>query len=300
MSNAITPHIPHAALVSQADSDTQAISLWLGRLKLADTTREAYRREIDRFTGYVGKPLRLVGLVDLQAYAAHVAAPLASRKTPSLSTQQRALAAVKSLLAFCERIGYIQFNPGAAIELRRLKDTLSERILSEGDITRIIALEDDPRNHLLLSCLYATGGRVSEVRALVWRDVQFADDGAAFVTLFGKRGQTRVVRLKPSMGKALRQARDDAPLSAPVFMSRQSKAIHRSQVWRIVKQAAKRAGIEADPSPHWFRHAHVSHALDRGAPAHLVQQTVGHASLDTTTRYSHVRPGQSSGDYLAI
>jgi integrase/recombinase XerD len=51
---------------------------------------------------------------------------------------------------------------------------------------------------------------------------------------------------------------------------------------------------------HWLRHAHVSHALDRGAPAHLVQQTVGHASLTTTSRYAHARPNDSSARYLAV
>ena len=51
-------------------------------------------------------------------------------------------------------------------------------------------------------------------------------------------------------------------------------------------------------SAHWLRHAHVSHALDRGAPVHLVQATVGHASLTTTSRYAHARPGDSSSRYL--
>jgi integrase/recombinase XerD len=71
-------------------------------------------------------------------------------------------------------------------------------------------------------------------------------------------------------------------------------------VERVVRAAAVRAGIVADVTPHWLRHSHVSHALDRGAPVHLVQQTVGHASLTTTTRYSHARPSESSGLYLAI
>ncbi len=53
-------------------------------------------------------------------------------------------------------------------------------------------------------------------------------------------------------------------------------------------------------SPHWLRHAHVSHALDRGAPAHLVQQTVGHASLATTSKYAHARPDASSSEFLAV
>ena len=76
--------------------------------------------------------------------------------------------------------------------------------------------------------------------------------------------------------------------------------LSRSQLWRIVRKAARAAGIKEDVSPHWFRHAHASHALDRGAPAHLVQQTLGHQSLATTSRYAHARPDDSSGQYLGM
>ena len=71
------------------------------------------------------------------------------------------------------------------------------------------------------------------------------------------------------------------------------------QVHRIVRAAAARASIEAAVSAHWLRHAHASHALDRGAPAHLVRDTLGHASLATTSAYAHARPDQSSSRYLA-
>jgi integrase/recombinase XerD len=66
----------------------------------------------------------------------------------------------------------------------------------------------------------------------------------------------------------------------------------------IVKAAAKRAKLPAAMSAHWLRHSHASHALDRGAPVHVVQSSLGHASLTTTTRYSHARPGDSSARYL--
>ena len=59
-----------------------------------------------------------------------------------------------------------------------------------------------------------------------------------------------------------------------------------------------RAGIEKRVSPHWMRHAHASHALDRSAPIHLVQATLGHASVSTTGRYLHARPNESSSFYL--
>ena len=68
---------------------------------------------------------------------------------------------------------------------------------------------------------------------------------------------------------------------------------------RIVREASQRAGIPANVSTHWLRHAHASHALDRGAPIHLVQATLGHRSVATTSRYLHARPGESSAGYVS-
>jgi integrase/recombinase XerD len=81
--------------------------------------------------------------------------------------------------------------------------------------------------------------------------------------------------------------------SGPVFVSRKKKGrevarLGAEQVWRIVQKAAQRAGIELNVSPHWMRHVHGSHALDRGAPIHLVQATLGHSSIATTGKYLHI------------
>jgi len=87
----------------------------------------------------------------------------------------------------------------------------------------------------------------------------------------------------------------------PVFRSQKTDGpLSYSQHWRIVKKAARRAGAPEGVSPHWFRHAHASHALHRGAPAHLVQQTLGYQSLATTSRYTHARPDDSLGQYLGM
>jgi integrase/recombinase XerD len=67
-----------------------------------------------------------------------------------------------------------------------------------------------------------------------------------------------------------------------------------------VRQAARRAGLALPVSPHWLRHAHASHALDRGAPLHLVQATLGHTSIATTGRYLHARPRESSSRFLGL
>jgi site-specific recombinase XerD len=109
------------------------------------------------------------------------------------------------------------------------------------------------------------------------------------------------VLLPASLWRELTILRGDAPDEAPVFRSREGGASGRlspSQVHRVVKAAARRAGLSGAVSAHWLRHAHASHALDRGAPLHLVQATLGHADLKTTGRYTHARPTESSATYL--
>jgi integrase/recombinase XerD len=150
----------------------------------------------------------------------------------------------------------------------------------------------------MLRLLYASGVRVSEVCGLKWRDLKERDD-AGQVTVFGKGGKTRTILLSLATWRellALRGGPDD-----PVFPSRKYGGhLDRSQVLRIVQTAAKRAGVVGKVSPHWLRHAHASHALDRGAPIHLVPATLGHSSVATTGRYLHARPTESSSKFLAV
>jgi integrase/recombinase XerD len=105
--------------------------------------------------------------------------------------------------------------------------------------------------------------------------------------------------LKPQAWQQLLSIKGEAKAANPIFASRKGgEALDVSQVRRIVYAAARKAGFEKRVSPHWMRHAHASHALDRNAPIHLVQATLGHASVATTGRYLHARPTESSSFYL--
>src|SRR5919201_6419515 len=175
-----------------------------------------------------------------------------------------------------------------------------ERILTEADVVRILALEHDRRNHALLRLLYAGGLRVSEIAALKWRDLVARDD-AGQVTVFGKGSKTRTVLLPASVWAELVALRGAAGPDAPVFPSRRGGGhLDQTAVLRLVRKAAQHAGVEGKVSPHWLRHSHATHALERGAPIHLVQATLGHASVATTGRYLHARPTDSSPRYLIL
>lgn len=279
-------------LPAQADNDAQVISMWLhGR---SPHTARAYDADTQAFLTFVAKPLRQVTLVDIQAFADSLA-----QRAPS--GQARVLSAVKSLLSFAHKIGYSQFNVGGALRLPKQKNTLAERILPETAVLAMIGLEPNRRNKLLLRMLYASGGRVSEVCALKWRDAQQRDNGEGQVTLYGKGGTTRAVKLSAETWSELEGSRGDADLDEPIFPSRKGGGhLDPSQVKRIVAAAAGRAGLSHNVSPHWLRHSHASHALDRGCPIHLVQATLGHASVATTGRYLHARPEDSSAKYLGV
>ena len=301
---------PHPmAVVPQADDDAHLIELWL--FGKSPNTRDAYRRDIGQFVDFVDLPLQSIRLGDVQAYAQHLEAlglaPL---------SRSRKLSAVKSLFSFGHRLGYLIYNVGAAVALPKAQDRLAERILDEGPVQRLLAVADASaplRDRVLLRLFYASGARVSELAGLRWRDVQprvgKAGREAGQVSLFGKGGKTRVVLLSPaaySLLDAYRQEQLARGLCGPndaVFCSLRGDAaspLSRQQLWRVVKRWAAAAGLPEAVSPHWLRHAHVSHALDRGAPAHLVQHTVGHASLATTSKYAHARPDASSSEFLAV
>lgn len=276
----------------QAESDDHLIDLWLhGRSR---HTQRAYRSDVGRLLDAVVKPLHRVTLGDLQDFAGQLIE--SGLQPPSV---HRTMSAVKSLFAFGHRLGYLPFDVARPLRLPALRDGLAERILDETDVLRMIALERQPRNRAILLTFYAGGFRVSEISALKWSDL-VRRDSAGQITVFGKGGKTRTVLMPESVWNALMSLRGDAKDDAPVFRSRKGGHLDESQVWRIVRKASERAGIEKDVSCHWLRHAHASHALDRGAPIHLVQATLGHSSVATTGRYLHARPNDSSGNYLPI
>lgn len=286
--NAIITTQP-ATIQTQAHTDQQLIVLWLHG-KSAHSQR-AYMADVEKFMAYVGKPLQVVTLADLQSFVDSL--------NGTDNTRKRIVSSVKSLFTFGHKLGYLQFNVAAALKAPKPKNTLAERILTESEVLTMIALTTKDRDKMLLRLLYASAGRVSEICGLCWRDAQPSGDSGQ-VTLYGKGGETRAVKLSRETWKALQAIRGSAGPDEPVFASQMGGAMVPSRVWQIVREAAQRAGIQGNVSPHWFRHSHASHALDRGASVALVRDTLGHSSLAVTSRYTHAKPDQSSALHLAV
>ncbi len=282
---------------SQADDDVHLINLWLqGK---SPHSQEAYTRDVAQFVDFVDLPLGEVKLQHFWDWVDHL-----KRQGALPATQARKLAAVKSLFSFAHRIGYLLFNVGAAVTLPDIPEKLSERILSEEDITEIFHQASTLRNLVLLKLFYASGARVSELARLYWGAVIPRNDNQqGQISLLGKGNKTRTLLLPASVWAELMELKSetkDVQSNHPVFRSRKGGPLSRQQIWRIVRDAAKSAGFSQNVSPHWLRHAHASHALDHGAPVHLVKETLGHQSLTTTSKYTHARPDDSSSKYLKI
>ena len=280
------------SMPEQANSDEQLIALWIyGRSR---HTQRYYKSDLEKLRQFVGKALRLVILADLQRFTDSL-----DELDIVAGTKRRTLASVKSLFAFGFKLGYFPFDTARPLKVPKPKDTLTERILSESEVQKIIALEPCLRNQLLIRVLYASAIRVSELSSLLWSDLQ-AREEAGQLTVFGKGSKTNVILIPEPLWTDLMAFRQGAADTSPVFKSRKGGLIHPGHILRIIKKAAIRAGITRPVSPHWFRHSHATHAIAHGADLNLVKTTLNHSSLQTTGKYLHARPSESSSKYLTV
>jgi len=206
---------------------------------------------------------------------------------------------IKSLLGYAHALGYTPFNAGATIKIRSDASSrganLAKRIMSEVEVGLLIRATPSKRDRVLLEVIYAGGLRVSETVFLTWTDVLPRDDRVQ-LSILGKGGKVRQVLLPEIVSRSLLSLRGNADTDAPVFASRRGGGkLTERNVNAMVKRAAAKAGINGAVSPHWLRHAHGSHAIDRGASLPEVQSTLGHGNIATTSSYLHARPDTSSG-----
>lgn len=293
---------------SGATSDEQLIHLWLEASCGSSHTRRAYLKDVESMTMACAAPLRALTFAQVSRWA--------SGLTGAPSSIARRISAAKSLLSFGHETGYLPYNVGLPLKPPKLRNNLAQRILTEEEMVRILAASSDPvplftpggrslgappgRNHCLLRLLYTTGARVSEISGLDWEHIQPTASGAA-ITLHGKGGKTRHVFVGDGMAQELAAFRQpEAQGADPVFVGRLGRRLGARGILDVIKVIAKKAGITKPVSPHWFRHARASHALDRGAPIQMVQADLGHESLTTTSRYVHARPNDGSARFLVV
>ena len=165
------------------------------------------------------------------------------------------------------------------------------RLLDSIDTDSVAGL----RNRAILETLYSTGIRVSELTGLDLADVDFDQ---RLVRIRGKGNKERIVPVGQKALDAIKAYRDGLLKSAKahkrvdsegaVFLNLRNKRLTTRSVARILDQVAKSCGLMVPISPHALRHSFATHLLDSGADLRAVQELLGHTSLSTTQKYTHV------------
>jgi len=213
------------------------------------------------------------------------------------ATRARLVSTIKSLLSWAWRTGYLPVNVGRALRCVRVPSKLHTKLLEEHEVLSLLrACPQGSRDHALLALLYTSGLRISEAVGLSWGDLR-----GCHVTVLGKGTKTRTVLIPQGVADLLRTLSpgNEVKPGRPIFTSMTSgDRLGVRAAREAVYRAAEKVGKDT-LSPHWLRHAHATHALDRGCPIHVVQQSLGHGNVSVTSKYLHVRPNVGASQWLA-
>lgn len=261
-------------------------------------TVKGYRRDLEEFIGHVGGEIS-IRRVDNTKVRAFLFAINRKNKPTSVA---RKLSSLRSFFRYLARNGLIDHDPLQRIATPKLPKHMPV-FLTVDEVFSLLASPGDAdvfafRDRAVLELLYSCGLRVAELVGLDCGDLDLKS-GMLRVTGKGKKQ-----RLVPMGGPAVaaveayerqRQAilqdasvRGAQPDSAALFLNNRGKRITTRSIERQVKDYARRAGIMAPVTPHALRHSFATHLLEMGADLRSVQELLGHASLSTTQKYTHL------------
>jgi site-specific recombinase XerD len=267
----------------------------------SEATVAAYRTDVEDLAAFcaqrgVGAP-REVDQALLRRYLGALTASGYAR-----ATVVRRASSVRGLFAFLARRSVVDTDPARHLGTPKRGVTLP-RVLRPDQVATLIAACDTStafgvRDQALLELLYGGGARVAEACAL---DLPALDLVTATVRLYGKGRKERIVPLGEPAVDSLRayidSARPELARQRPpgrstdaVFLNGRGQRIGVRDARRAVSRAARRAGLER-VTPHTLRHSYATHLLEGGADLRAVQELLGHASLQTTQRYTHLSRG---------
>jgi site-specific recombinase XerD len=246
---------------------------------LSDSTRRAYRTDLEQFAAWLRSRRLELDEVDVRVLSDYVAD--LGRRRPKLApaTIGRKLSAVRALLR--SALGSARV-PDASLAPKRPRRLPSAPKMDEVDALLDSLERDGPlglRNHALVELVYSAGLRSAEAVGLDLQDVDFDQE---LVHVRGKGGKERTVPLGEEaalqLGRYLRDGRPQLVRGAEnaVFVSARGRRLDTSTLRRLT------------PNPHRLRHAFATHLLEGGADLRVIQELLGHSSLSTTQIYSNV------------
>jgi len=211
-------------------------------------------------------------------------------------TVARRLSALKMFFRFLVLDGHLRRDITADLEAPRLERHLPG-CLTEAQVERLLVQPDTTtpagvRDRAILELIYAAGLRVSELTGLRGQDCALDHEE---IRVMGKGSRQRAVPVHATAVAWLRayfRRRGEPGPAAPVFVNPRGSALTRQWVWKIIKKAARGAGLDATAvRVHTLRHSFATHLLQNGADLRRVQELLGHADIATTQIYTHVNPG---------
>jgi len=241
--------------------------------------------------------------IDIQAARAFLASLTKDRKKSSIG---RKVAALKGFFRFLLTTKRIDKDPLLLIHSPKQEKPLPT-FLSVDDAFQLlggIKIKNglDVRDLAVLEVFYSTGIRVSELVGLNWADI---DTQLGIVRVFGKGSKERIVPIGKVALDALKNyahaLRKQWNLACKgetaVFLNNRGARITTRSVARVVEKHLKLAGIQIKMGPHGLRHSFATHLLNSGADLRVIQELLGHASLSTTQRYTHLNLDQMTAVY---
>ena len=218
-------------------------------------------------------------------------------KKVNARSQSRIISGLRSFFDYLIFENYRKDNPTSLLETpkigRKLPDTLSiaeiDNLLGHIDLSH----PQGERNRAILETLYSCGLRVTELITLQISDLFFEE---GFIRVIGKGDKQRFVPINVETQKVIviymnhvrNHINVQKGFNDTLFLNRRGKQLTRNMIFLIVKELAKKVGIEKKVSPHTFRHSFATHLLENGADLRSIQQMLGHESITTTEIYMHV------------
>jgi integrase/recombinase XerC len=226
------------------------------------------------------------------------------RKREKSTSMARKLAALRSFFRYLQREGLVGRNPAEAIRTPKQPKHLP-RVLTKDDAAALMEFPADQagaalRDRALLETLYSTGARVSELVGINFEDLRVSE---GLAHLRGKGRKERIVPIGDVALRAIQAYLNQQPLMAsrdgkttkrvpsPVFRNSRGGRLTTRSVARIVARYSNRL-VGGSVSPHTLRHSFATHLLDEGADLRSIQEMLGHASLSTTQKYTHLATDQ--------
>ena len=270
----------------------------------SEHTVRAYAGDLDRFLRFLSRdffdrPMNRIAPDDIDALAVRSYLAFMSKSKLGRTSQARALSAIRGLFRYACREGVVPANPAASIRSPKQPKNLP-RHLRPGEIEALLeaASGEEPlqrRDRALLELLYASGLRVGEMSSLDWCDV---DLDARTLRVIGKGGKERMVPFGlPAMAALrawqavcfeLRRSTSSPTDADPVFLNYRGGRLSARSIRRVVDRYVTEASVAAGVHPHTLRHTFATHLLEGGADLRTIQELLGHSSLSTTQRYTHV------------